>query len=303
MKQPTLVIMAAGMGSRYGGIKQLDPVGPGGKLIIDYSIFDALRVGFGKVVFVIKRSIESDFVEAIGRRIENQCKVGYVYQEIDLLPAGFRVPGGRGKPWGTGHAVLLCREQVDRPFAVINADDFYGAASFQSVADHLSPAGEGNADYCMIGFSLENTILEGASVSRGICSIDPDGYLSEIRERTHIQRFGEVAKYSEDGGESWTELPLESTVSMNMWGFTPAVFDELGRSFEHFLEQSEDLRRVEFLIPTAVNGWLQAGRTRVKVIPTRERWVGVTYQADRPEVERYIADLGWKGVYPEPLWG
>jgi UTP-glucose-1-phosphate uridylyltransferase len=304
MMESTLVIMAAGMGSRYGGLKQIDPVGPYGELIIDYSIFDALRAGFDKIVFVIKKSIESDFLEIIGNRIANQCETAYVFQEMDALPKGYLIPDSRSKPWGTGHATLICKNVVNGPFAVINADDFYGTTSFDEIARYLSAIQETetNVNYCMVGYLLVNTLTENGHVARGVCEVDSKGNLVGICERTRIRKFGETAKYSEDEGETWEELPLNSTVSMNLWGFTPSIFSELEKSFHQFLGQTKNPQKDEFFLPEVVNQLLKTKQAMVKVIPTNERWVGVTYREDKSIVEQYIRGLVRAGIYPENLW-
>ena len=304
MSKPALVIMAAGIGSRYGGLKQIDPVGLNGELIINYSIYDALRAGFGRVVFVIKKSIEADFREIIGNRIEEQCDVSYIFQEVDELPTGYQPPHGRSKPWGTGHALLLCKDIVNKSFAVINADDFYGATSFQAIYDQLKvPQDTHGLDmHCMVGYSLVNTLPQNGHVARGVCAVSLDGYLSEIHERTRIQRFGEATKYFDDVGETWIDIPLNCTVSMNLWGFTPSIFRELEGSFRRFLEINYNIPKSEFFLPDVVNELLMAKHARVKVIPTEERWVGVTYQTDKPMVEAHIKNLISSGFYPDKLW-
>jgi len=305
MTKLTLVVMAAGIGSRYGGLKQIDPIGPGGERIIDYLIYDALRAGFEKVVFVIKKAIEDDFRENIGYTIDRQCETAYVFQQVENVPEGIQAPKHRIKPWGTGQATLLCRDVVDGPFAVINADDFYGPISFQTLHNYLVAAGDvgGVYDYCMVGFVLKNTLTENGHVARGVCTVDKDRYLVEIRERTRIEKFADVSKYTEDGGETWIEIPMDSTVSMNMWGFTTSIFDELEAGFSRFFQESGNLEKAEFFLPDVVDNLLKANQARVKVLPTNERWVGVTYRADRPIVEQYVAELVRQGVYPEKLWG
>ena len=302
--KPTLVIMAAGMGSRYGGLKQIDPVGPGGELIIDYSIYDALRAGFGKIIFVIKKSIEADFLEIIGNRIAKQCETAYAFQEVEALSAGYRLPEGRSKPWGTGHATLICRQVVADPFAVINADDFYGATSFEAMAGYLSTLQESESagHYGMIGYALKNTLTENGHVARGVCEVDTEGNLTNICERTRIRKFGRTAKYSRDEGQTWEELPLNSTVSMNLWGFTPDIFEKLEKSFHLFLSQMKNPQKDEFFLPEVVNRLLKTGEAAVRVIPTAERWVGVTYREDKPAVQNYIAGLISAGQYPQKLW-
>lgn len=304
MPIPTLIIMAAGMGSRYGGLKQMDPVGPNGELILDYSIYDALQTGFGKVVFVIKESIEADFKQKIGKKIENYCEVAYVFQDVSQVPAGFHVPQNRAKPWGTGHAVLVCKPVVDSSFAVINADDFYGRDSFQVLQNFLETAQdqEDLYNYAMVGFKIENTLTEHGHVARGVCEVDPDGNLLYIKERTHIKKSKNGAKFSEDEGETWTEIPAESFVSLNTWGFTLNIFKELETRFPIFLQNSQNLEKAEFFLPDVVGDLVKTGSARVKVLPTEERWVGITYQADKPVVEQYIAGLIQSGLYPKKLW-
>jgi len=305
MKTPTLVVMAAGMGSRYGGLKQIDPVGPNGEIIMDYSIYDAIKAGFGKVVFIIKEENEEIFKEAIGSRIEKLIDTAYVFQKIDNLPAGYNVPEGRVKPWGTGHAVLCCRDVVDTPFAVINADDFYGATSFKVLFDFLKDAedSEGKYKYSMAGFVLENTLTENGHVARGICTVDSDGYLKEIHERTKIQKFENGAKYTEDG-ENWVSIPEGSTVSMNTWGFTPSLFKELEVAFPKFLDASkENILKAEYFLPSVIDNLISENKATVKVLPSKERWYGVTYKEDKPVVNQAIRDLIKEGVYPEKLWG
>jgi hypothetical protein len=305
MAKPTLVVMAAGIGSRYGGLKQVDPIGPHGELIIDYSVYDAIRAGFGKVVFVIKEELEEIFRSRIGRRIEQKIETAYVYQRLNDLPAGYSVPAERQKPWGTGHAVLCCRDAVDTPFGVINADDFYGATSFRALADFLAEARDGGAvyQYCLVGFELENTLTEHGSVARGICTVDSEGYLREIHERTRIEKCGVATRYTENG-QDWVEIPRGSTVSMNTWGFTPNFFGELEHAFGQFLERNRDhLAKAEFYLPEVVGGLLARGKARVKVIPSHERWYGVTYQQDKPRVKDAVAALIARGAYPADLWG
>ncbi len=304
MATKTLVIMAAGMGSRYGGNKQIDPMGPNGEIILEYSIYDALKTGFDKVVFIINKAIEKAFRENIGYKIEKLVETAYVYQSVHDIPTGFAVPEGRVKPWGTGHAVLLCKDAVDTPFAVINADDYYGAVSFSALGNFLGSMidSEGQYSYCMVGFKLENTLTENGHVSRGICSITPEGYLAGIQERKKIQRFGSAAKYTEDV-DTWITIPAGSTVSMNMWGFTPSLFGELEKGFHAFLEKSTDkAATAEFYLPSAVDSLIATGKARVSVLTTNERWYGVTYKEDRPVVIEAIRKMHEKGIYPSRLW-
>jgi len=301
--KPTLVVLAAGMGSRYGGLKQIDPVGPNGEVIIDYSAYDALQAGFGKIVFVVKEEIEAVFRERIGRTIEAQCETAYVWQEMTDVSPGFQVPPGREKPWGTGHATLACRDVVGEPFAVINADDFYGRSAFQLLADYLAQVeDQGGYAYGMVGYVLENTLTEHGYVSRGVCTVSDDGYLEEIHERTRIEKFDDGARYTEDG-EQWTEIPLDSIVSMNTWGFTPEFFTELERRFARFLARDDhDLARAEYFLPEVLGALIREGVARVRVLETDERWFGVTYQEDKDRVKRAIERLIQDGLYPENLW-
>lgn len=304
MVSPTLVVLAAGIGRRYGGLKQVDPVGPNGEWILDYSVYDALQAGFEAVVFVIRPDMEAAFREQIGRNVEQRCEVRYVFQRLEDLPVGFEVPPGRHKPWGTGQATLSCRDAVDTPFAVINADDLYGRSAYQALAAYLRGAhdGEGGYDYCMVGFPVENTLSEFGHVSRGICKLDQNGYLVEIRERTRVARFGPGARYTEDG-EHWIEIPPGTPVSMNMWGFTPSLFSELDARFRRFLQEHRtDLLSAEFYLPEVVGALVREGRATVRVLSSHEPWFGITYQEDRPRVEKAIGDLIRQGVYPAKLW-
>jgi UTP-glucose-1-phosphate uridylyltransferase len=304
MKKPALVVMAAGIGSRYGGLKQIDPVGPSGEIIIDYSVYDALRAGFGKIVFIIKKEIEESFREAVGSRVEKLAETEYVFQNVRDVPVGFEIPPERIKPWGTGHAVLSCRKVVDTPFAVINADDFYGPSSFRMLADYLKGACDDRDgyQYCMVGFILENTLTEHGHVARGVCSVDSEGYLDGIRERTRIEKFGDVTKYTEDS-DNWVVIPRGTTVSMNMWGFTPSIFKELEERFPLFLESNGDrLSKAEYFLPDVVGGLISENKARVRVLCSGERWYGVTYKEDKPLVKKVVAVLTEKGVYPERLW-
>ncbi len=305
MSKPTLIVMAAGIGRRYGGLKQIDPVGPRGEIIIDYSIYDALNAGFGKVVFVIKKDIEEAFRERVGKTIEKQCETTYVFQQVEDVPEGFEVPPDRQKPWGTGHATLSCRSVVHSPFAVINSDDFYGRSSYQTLCNYLKNAQDrdGVYDYCMVGYVLENTLTEHGHVARGVCTVSQDGYLAEVHERTRIEKFGEVAKYTEDS-ENWIEMPKGSVVSMNMWGFTLSLFSELEVRFPQFLQKNSDnIQKAEYFLPDVVGDLLKEKKATVKVLATNERWFGITYQQDKPRVKQAIRDLIRRGVYPENLWG
>lgn len=301
---PTLIVMAAGLGSRYGGIKQIEPVGPHSATLLDYAVFDALRAGFGRVVFVISEAIEAPFRERFGTTIEQHCDVAYVIQRLADVPPGFVVPPERRKPWGTGQAVLSCRDEVAGPFAVINADDFYGRAAFETLAGYLALAEDkgGVYDYCMVGYVLENAITEHGHVSRGVCTVDDDGFLVYIRERTHIEQRGVGIAYTEDG-ETWIDIPAHATVSMNIWGFTRSLFDELEGRFPLFLrENAQNLLKAEFFLPNIVGDLVQERKARVRVLTSSARWFGVTYKEDRPRVEQAIRGLIDAGVYPENLW-
>ena len=302
--KPTLVVMAAGMGSRYGGLKQIDPVGPNGEIILDYSVYDALKAGFGRVVFVIKKEIEQVFRERVGKTIEKQCESTYVFQRLEDVPDGFCVPPDRQKPWGTAHATLSARHVVNTPFAVINADDFYGQASYRVLGDYLQSAQDrdGIYDYCMVGFVLRNTLTEHGHVARGVCQVDGTGRLVGIRERTRIEKSGHDARYTEDG-TTWTDLSGESIASMNMWGFTPGLFAELEARFLPFLqERSGDILKAEYFLPEAVGQLIAEGKATVQVLPSEEQWFGVTYKQDKDRVKHAIQDLVSRGVYPDDLW-
>lgn len=304
MKKPVLVIMAAGMGSRYGGLKQMDPVDEKGNLIIDFSIYDAVRAGFDKVVFIITHAIEEEFKERIGNRVGQHIKVEYVYQQLDHLPEGIHVPEGRVKPWGTGHAVASCLGVVDGPFAVINADDFYGRQAFAMICDFLKHAeDDGVYQYAMVGYELENTLTENGSVARGICEIDENGMLSGICERTRIEKRGDGAAFTEDGGQTWTALPKDCTVSMNMWGFTESLLGELNSRFRHFLdtEAVENPLKCEYFLPFVVNELLQEKKAVVTVKKTADKWYGVTYKEDKQVVMDAVRAMKSSGVYPDVL--
>jgi UTP-glucose-1-phosphate uridylyltransferase len=298
MTPPTLLVLAAGMGSRYGGLKQLDPVSPGGEAIVDYSVYDALRAGFGKLVFVIRKDIELPFRQMVGARFEKRIAVEYVFQELDKLPPGFQAPPGRTRPWGTAHAILMASGAVREPFAVINADDFYGARAFRVLAQHLQSGAE---DYAMVGFILRNTLSECGSVARGVCQVSAGGFLEGVVELTNIGRYGDHARNIDAAGKV-TVLSGDEIVSMNMWGFTPQVFRQLQERFQEFLELHGSDARSEYYIPSTVNELVLAGQARVKVLHTDGSWFGVTYREDRPRVVENIGRLIREGTYPETLW-
>ena len=285
----TLVVMAAGMGSRFGGLKQIEPIGKNGEILLDYSVYDAVKAGFTKVVFIIKHAIEADFKKAAGRRIEKMVKTEYVYQETDILPEGFTCPSDRTKPWGTAHAVLCCRDKVKEPFAVINADDYYGRTAFRKIADFLKNSKD---DYCMVGFRLENTLTENGYVSRGICEIE-DGFLSSVTERTKIAD----CKYTEDDGETWTALSPDTVVSMNLWGFMPDIFDYAADGFVEFLRNRINEPKAEYFLPSVVSELIESGKKRVKVLVAEDKWYGVTYKEDKKQVSDAINKLADEGLY------
>ncbi len=305
MSEPVLVIMAAGMGSRYGGLKQIDPVDEEGNLIIDFSIYDAIRAGFKKVIFIIREEFEKDFKERIGDRISRKMEVQYVYQRLDHLPQGFDIPEQRVKPWGTGHAVLSCAQVIDSAFAVINADDYYGVGAFQSIYNFLVNSQEDDKyRYAMVGYILENTLSEHGHVARGVCKITEQGNLSEITERTRIEKHDVGAQFTEDDGKSWTTIPEGSMVSMNMWGFGSSIIKELTERFQIFLENEvpRNPLKAEFLLPTVVGQLINEERACVKVLESKDKWYGVTYQEDKEIVVRAIADFKAGGLYPKRLW-
>lgn len=305
MKKPVLVVMAAGMGSRYGGLKQIDPVDSQGHIIMDFSIYDAVKAGFEKVIFIIKRENEESFKEAIGDRLSKVIEVEYVFQEINNLPEGFSLPEGRVKPWGTGHAVLSCLGTIDAPFAVINADDYYGSYAFSMIYKYLTTHSDDEKyRYTMVGYILENTLTENGHVARGVCVTDEEGYLKEINERTHIEKRGAVTAYTEDDGETWVEIPKGSTVSMNMWGFTESILKELKERFPKFLEENLPVnpQKCEYFLPFVVDELLGEEKATVQVLKSEDKWYGVTYKEDKPVVVAAIRALKDKGLYPEKLW-
>ena len=302
MADTTLVIMAAGMGSRYGGIKQLEPVGPSGEIIMDYSIYDAIEAGFNKVVFIIRKDLEKDFKEVIGNRIEKSIKVDYVFQELDALPEGFAKPVDRTKPWGTGQAVLCCREIVKEPFAVINADDYYGKEAFKLVYHYLNSDDYTEKQYCMAGFILGNTLSENGEVTRGVCKVNNEGKLVDVVETSGIVPKGDRAAAKDSLGNEIT-IDLNSVVSMNMWGFKPALFDDLEKGFIHFLSQVSDNEvKKEYLLPTEVGSLIKKGEAEVFVIRTKDRWFGVTYKEDKAVVVKSLQALINHGDYPTKLF-
>jgi len=304
MSKPALIVMAAGMGNRYGGLKQVDPVGPSGELLMDYSIYDALRAGFGKIIFVIRRDFEEEFRSRIGRRIGEKTDTSYVFQELDNIPAGPAVPDNRKKPWGTGHAVLCARREVPGNFAVINADDFYGAGAFVLLSDYLSDATgrPGTGNYCIVCYTLENTLSDHGHVSRGVCTLK-NGNLDTITEIKKIRKGEDGVFFMDPKTEEWISMDPGSMVSMNIFGYTPDFYDELEARFKSFIAANRNNPDSEFYLPLVTGELVTEGRAEVKALPTTEKWLGVTYREDRPEVEKGIAGLVKSGVYPEKLWG
>lgn len=305
MKKPVLVIMAAGMGSRYGGLKQIDPVDSEGHIIMDFSIFDAKRAGFEKVVFIIKRENEKDFREAIGNRLEKYMQVSYVYQDINNIPEGFTVPDGRKKPWGTAHAVLSAIDEVDGPFAVINADDYYGSHAFQVIYDYLTTHEDDDKyRYTMVGYRLKNTVTDNGYVSRGVCELNENKELVSVTERTRIEKKEDGIAYSEDGGDSWTYVDGDVLVSMNMWGFTGSILKEIKEGLPEFLEKGlkENPMKCEYYLPAVVSGLLAEDKAVVRVLESEDKWYGVTYKEDKPVVVAAIQAFKDDGLYPQKLW-
>ncbi len=288
-KDITLVVMAAGMGSRFGGLKQIEPIGPNGEVLLDFSVYDAVKAGFTKVVFVIKHAIEKDFKEMVGKRIANRVRVEYVFQETDKLPEGYTCPKDREKPWGTAHAILCCKNAVNEPFAVVNADDYYGRSAFQQMADFLN---KDTPDYAMVGFRLVNTLTENGYVSRGVCEIE-NGVLKTVTERTKISN----CKYTEDDGETWTKLSPDTVVSMNLWGFRPDVFGYIETGFKKFLDEKINVPKSEYYLPTVVSERIENKEKQVKVLVAEDKWYGVTYKEDKQVVVDAITKMMNDGLY------
>ncbi len=305
MDKPVLVILAAGMGSRYGGLKQIDPVDEQGHKIIDFSMYDAYRAGFRKVVFIIKKENEKDFRECVGDRVSSFLEVEYVYQELNRVPEGFQIPEGRVKPWGTAHAILCCKDAVKGPFAVINADDYYGRSAFATLYDFLATHQDDEKyRYAMVGYELGNTLTENGSVARGCCVTDENGFLTAIAERTKIVKTEDGAAYTEDDGATYVPVPLDTPVSMNMWGFSASILKELETAVKHFFETevAGNPLKAECFLPIEVDKLLKAGKATVEVLSSKDKWFGVTYKEDKPFVMESIARLKAEGVYPEVLW-
>lgn len=305
MKKPVLVIMAAGMGSRYGGLKQIDPVDREGHIIMDFSIYDAKKAGFEKVVFIIKKENEKDFKDAVGRRIEKVMDTAYVYQELDSIPEGFAVPEGRVKPWGTAHAILCAAGEIDSPFAVINADDYYGRSAFEKIYQYLTTHEDDEKyRYTMVGYRLINTVTDNGYVSRGVCALNEKNELVSVTERTRIEKRGSGVAYSEDGGSSWKEIAGNTLVSMNMWGFTESILEEIRSGFPAFLKKglAENPMKCEYFLPSVVSDLLSAGKASVAVLESEDKWYGITYKEDKPAVTAAVQKLKDSGRYPERLW-
>lgn len=306
MDKPALVIMAAGMGSRYGGLKQIDPVDDQGHIIMDYSIYDAVKAGFSKVVFIIKKENEADFKEAIGDRLASKLDVRYAFQDLNDIPEGFEVPEGRVKPWGTAHAIYSARHEINGPFVVINADDFYGRDAFEKMYDYLSSNQDDDKyRFSMVGYRLANTVTENGYVSRGVCQVDSDGFLQEIVERTRIEKKPEGVAYSEDDGNTWTKLDESGLVSMNMWGFSKSILDKIEEGFPAFLEEGLKANplKSEYFLPSVVSKLLEEDKATVQVLSSEDKWYGITYKEDKPLLMAAIQDMKDKGLYPQELWG
>ena len=305
MKDPTLVILAAGLSSRYGGLKQIDPIGPGGEFLIDYSVYDAVRAGFRRVVFLIAPEMRRDFDEAIGRRVSGSVEAVYAYQSLDrCLPAGFSVPEGRIRPWGTAHALLCCRDVIDGPFAMINADDFYGREAFEKIYQFLKNAQDGaKLDFAMVGYYVKNTVTENGYVSRGVCQVE-GGMLQSVTERTHIEKRPEGIAYTEDGGSTWNALAPDTVVSMNLWGFTPGFTPALEENFRRFFQEDvpQNPLKAEYFLPFVVNDLLAQDKAQVTVLSSADKWYGVTYKEDKETVVNAVREMTEAGVYPAPLW-
>ena len=307
MEKPILVVMAAGMGSRYGGLKQIDPVGSQGEAILDYSLFDAHEAGFETAVIIIKEAIKKDFMDTVGARLlKAPMEIRYAYQELDKLPQGYTVPEGRTKPWGTCHAVVCARETIgSAPFAVINADDYYGKAAFREIYNYLSAHGDDDKyRYCMVGYELGKTVTDNGSVARGVCQVNEQGYLESVVERTKIEKCEGGIRFTEDDGKTWTPLGEKTTVSMNMWGFTPSFAAESQARFPAFLDKAlaENPMKGEYFLPSTVSALLAEDKATVKMLYSPDKWYGVTYAADKPVVVEALSTLTAQGLYPDGLW-
>lgn len=306
MAKPILVVMAAGMGSRYGGLKQIDPVGSCGEAILDYSLYDAYEAGFETAVIIIKKMIERDFMDTVGKRLARcPMEIRYAFQELEKIPEGFAVPEGRTKPWGTSHAVLCAKDVIgDAPFAVINADDYYGKQAYREIYNYLCNAKPGKGDYCMVGYRLGNTVTDNGSVARGVCNVDANGCLTHIVERTRIEKYAGGIRFTEDGGATWEDVAADTPVSMNMWGYTGDFLEAIQADFPRFLREEVPANpaKAEMYLPMTIGGMLKQNACTVKVLPTADRWFGVTYAADKPMVVAALKEMTSRGDYPEGLW-
>ena len=307
MNKPVLVVLAAGMGSRYGGLKQIDPVGSHGEAILDYSLFDAHEAGFETAVIIIKDMIKKDFMETVGKRLEKcPMEIRYAYQELDKIPAGCEIPAERTKPWGTSHAVLCAKEEIgDAPFAVVNADDYYGKQAYKELYNFLSQVKDSDsADYCMVGYELGKTVTDHGSVARGICVVDEKGYLADIAERTKIEKYEGGIHFLNDDGATWTDVTADTPVSMNMWGLTPGFLAEVEKDFPRFFQEDVPANpaKAEMFLPMTVGKLLEDKKATVKVLRTADKWYGVTYAADKPQVVAALKALAEQGAYPDGLW-
>ena len=307
MNKPVLVVLAAGMGSRYGGLKQIDPVGSHGEAILDYSLFDAHEAGFETAVIIIKDMIKRDFMDTVGKRLEKcPMEIRYAFQELDKLPEGCEIPAERVKPWGTSHAVLCAKEEIgNAPFAVVNADDYYGKQAYKELYNFLSKIEDpASSDYCMVGYRLGNTVTDHGSVARGVCVVDENGYLTEIAERTKIEKYEGGIHFTEDDGATWTDVDADTPVSMNMWGLTPGFIAEVEKDFPRFFKEEVPANplKSEMFLPKTIGQLLQTKNTTVKVLRTADKWYGVTYAADKPQVVAALKDMAAQGAYPDGLW-
>ncbi len=305
MDKPILIIMAAGMGSRYGGLKQMDPVGNCGEVIMDYSLYDARRAGFERVIFIIKHSIEEAFRTQIGDPISRYMDVSYAFQDLDDLPEGYSLPEGRAKPWGTAHAILAARDLIDAPSAVINADDFSGIRCFKMIYDYLTTHSDDDKyRFCMAGYQVKNTVTDNGSVARGVCTADAEGCLLNVVERTQIEKYAGGIRFFDDKKNDWTDLDPDTTVSMNLWGFTPAFVSEAWSRFPPFLNQAlaSNPLKAEYYLPSVVTQLLDENKATVKILPCPDKWHGVTYREDKPEIVKALADMTAEGIYSSPLW-
>ena len=305
MKKPVLVVMAAGMGSRYGGLKQIDPVGNCGEAMLDYSLFDAKEAGFETAVIIIKEAIKKDFMETVGKRLEKcPLEIRYAYQEMDKIPAGYSIPEGRTKPLGTGHAILCAKDEIgDAPFVAINADDYYGKSAYRVIYNYLCNAQEG--DHCMVGYMLGNTVTDNGSVARGACAVNADRKLTDIEELLKIEKYEGGIRFTRDDGATWQDIDANTVVSLNMWGFAPGFLEELAEQFPAFLEEQVPANpaKAEFLLPRCVDVMIKANRGSITVLESPDKWYGVTYAADKPKVVAALRELGNQGKYPYSLWG